>query len=78
MTGFGPQIPLAPWSGSPLCGRRVATSGLGVVNGIAQKGYLRNGSNEVWHCGADFRMFHYHGHRTEVRRPLPPVGSDRK
>jgi hypothetical protein len=45
---------------------------------MAQKGYLGNGSNEVWTSGADFRMFHYHGHRTEVRRPLPPVGSDRK
>jgi hypothetical protein len=35
---------------------------------MAQKGYLRNGPIEVWHCGADFRMFLYHGHRNDARR----------
>jgi len=44
---------------------------------MAQKGYLRNGPNEVWHSGPDFRMFLYHGHRNEARRhavgPGPPA-----
>jgi hypothetical protein len=43
---------------------------------MAQKGYLRNGPIEVWHCAADFRMFLYHGHRNEARRQA--VGRGRK
>jgi hypothetical protein len=39
---------------------------------MAQKGYLGNGPNEVWHYGPYFRMFLYHGHGSEARRP--PVG----
>jgi hypothetical protein len=45
-----------------------------VVIGMAQKGYLRNEPNEVWHCGADFRMFLYHGHRNEARRRAVGLG----
>jgi len=43
---------------------------------MAQKGYLGNGPYEVWHSGADFRMFAYHGHGSEARRPSvgPPIG----
>jgi hypothetical protein len=41
---------------------------------MAQKGYLRNEPYEVWHCGADFRMFLYHGHRNEARRHAVGLG----
>lgn len=36
---------------------------------MAQTDYPGNEPNEVWHCGLNFRMFLYHGHGSEARRP---------